>query len=474
MMPIASAAKSAAKDSAPATWAVMSAAVLGTALAYMSDDMLNLAVPSVARDLGADMTGVQWILNAYYVPLVAGTLVAGSVGDRIGHRRVFTAGTAVFVAGALGSALAQTVSWLVGARALQGIGAAMLLAAGLALVTRLSAPERRTRAIAQFLGLVAAVPALGPFVSGTLVELLSWRWLFVIPLVLPAIALLLLRIGVPETHRIPDRSLDAVGAMLLTGTIGTLAFALIVGSQQRGGLSIAALGLGAVGAAMFALVERRSPDPLLPLRLLRRRRFIGGNIVWLIAAMTSWGAVFFLAVMLQTSLRQSPFIAGLALTPIYLTMMIGSPLAGRLAERFGSGPPILIGLTVYVAGLLLLSRLTASSTVFPETLLAVEVFAVGMAIFTAPLAALTMLSLDQSDQGIASGMNNAVGQLAGLLAIIVLPAAAGLSGTGLGDPAFAAGFSRAMVVMAVLAGAGAVIAGIVLARRPGVVAHAPA
>lgn len=434
------------------------AAVMGTALAYMSDDMLNLAIPPVARDLGATVTDVQWILNAYYLPLVAGTLVAGSLGDRIGHRRVFTGGIALFVAGAIGCALAADVAWLIAARAVQGVGAAMLLAAGLALVTRLSAPERRTRAVAQFLGLVAAVPALGPFISGALVDLLSWRWLFIVPLVLPATALVLLRIGVPETPR-ADRPLDVGGAALLSAALASLGAALIVGAATSEWLvPTVLLGLALLALGAFVAWERRVPDPLLPLRLFRNRRFVGGNLIWMIGAMSSWGAVFFTAVMLQTTLAQPPLVAGLILTPIYLTMMIGSPVAGRIAERFGPAWPILGGQAVYVVGLVMLSRIGPGSSNFPETLLAIEVFAVGMAAFSAPLAAVTLSAVSEAEQGLASGMNNAVGQLAGFLAIVVLPAAAGLGGVVLSDPSFAAGYTRGLVTAAGFAAAGLVVA----------------
>jgi MFS family permease len=171
--------------------AVLFAAVLGTALAYMSDDMLNLAIPSVARDLGATVTDVQWILNAYYVALVSCVLAAGAIGDIVGHRRVFVAGILTFATGALLCASAPAVWLLVAGRFVQGIGAAMLLAAGLALVTYLNPPEGRSSAIGRFLGLVAAVPAIGPFASGALIDLLSWRWLFVVPLALPLVALAL-------------------------------------------------------------------------------------------------------------------------------------------------------------------------------------------------------------------------------------------------------------------------------------------
>jgi MFS family permease len=331
-------------------------------------------------------------------------------------------------------------------------------------LTAWNARSHGHQTLSQFLGLVAAVPALGPFISGTLVDLLSWRWLFIVPLVLPATALVVLRLGVPETPRARTR-LDVGGAVLLTVALGALSVALVVGATATAPLvPIAALAIALLAGIGFVTLERRVPDPLLPLRLLRHRRFVGGNLVWLIGCLTSWGAVFFTAVMLQTTLGEPPFVAGIMLTPIYLTMMIGSPASGRLAERYGPAPPILAGLAVYIGGLVLLSRLGPGSDLFPETLLAIEVFAVGMALFSAPLAAVTLSAVGEAEQGIASGLNNAVGQLAGLLAIIVLPAAAGLGGVALGDPSFAAGYAQGLLAAAAFAAVGLVVAAWTLIR----------
>ena len=431
---------------------VLAAAVLGTALAYMSDDMLNLAIPSVARDLGATITDAQWILNAYYVALVSCVLVAGSVGDIVGHRRVFVGGIGVFSVGAVGCALAPAVELLVLGRFVQGIGAAMLLTAGLALVSRLNAPEERGRAVGQFFGLVAAVPALGPFLSGALIDLLSWRWLFVVPLVLPALALVVTFRSVSETPRDSERGVNVSGGVFVFIALSALSAALITaavdpaGPMVRVGLAVAAL-----GGAAFIRNQRHAADPLLPFRFLRKRSFLGGNLIWLFACMTSWGAVFFVAVALQTTLDQTPMAAGLLLTPIYLVMMVGSPLSGKLADRIGSTRPILGGLLLYAGGLFLLSRITPASAVVPDVVTAILVMAMGMAVFTAPLAAVTMGALDEADQGVASAFNNEMGQLAGLLAIVLLPAAAGLGGVPFGDPRFALGYGQAMRVITALA-----------------------
>ena len=432
--------------------AVLVAAVLGTALAYMSDDMLNLAIPWVAEDLRATVTDAQWILNAYYVSLVSCVLIAGSIGDIAGHRRVFVWGILAFSAGAVGCALAPSVWLLVACRFVQGGGAAMMLTAGLALVTRINPPEERSAAVGMFLGLVAAVPALGPFLSGTLIELLSWRWLFVVPLVLPAVGLAIVRWRVPETPRADERRPDVRGALLAFLALAALSVALIAGAVDFiDPIPLPGFAIALTAAAAFLRHQRNTSDPLLPIHLLRRRVFVGSNVIWLIAALTMWGAVFFVAVMLQTTLGQTPIVAGLILTPIYIVMMAGSPLAGRLADRVGIRLPALVGLGVYAGGLFLLSRINADSGALPDVVLAVVVMSLGLSLFTAPVASATVGALEQSDQGVASAFNNLMGQLAGLLAIILLPAAAGLAGVEFGDPEFASGYGRALLVAAFLA-----------------------
>jgi EmrB/QacA subfamily drug resistance transporter len=418
----------------------------------MSDDMLNLAIPTVAAELGATVTDVQWILNAYYVALVSFVLVAGSIGDVRGHRMVFTTGIIAFSLGAMLCALAGGVPALVAGRFVQGIGAAMLLTAGLALVTGHTPPEDKNRALGLFFGLVAAVPALGPFLSGALVDLLSWRWLFVAPLILPVAALVVTRVRVPETVRAPGRRPDLLGAVLILIALGSLSVALIVGgSNPLAPVPLAALAIAAAAGVALVVVERRAADPLLPTGLFRNHLFLWGNTTWLLACLASWGAVFFLAVMLQATMGWRPLIAGLTLTPIYLVMMVGSPLMGKVADRVGVRAPIVLGLGIFAIGLFLLSRLGPGSDPVLGVGGALLVFAAGMAIFTAPLASVTIGALDDGDQGVASGVNNAMGQLAGLLGIAILPVAAGLAGVALDDDRFADGYVRALQISALIA-----------------------
>jgi MFS family permease len=392
--------------------------------------MLNVAVPSVAADLGGTVGDLQWVVNAYYVTLVAFVLVAGAVGDIVGHRRIFLAGMALFTVAALGCALAPSVWLLILGRAVQGIGAAFTLAAGLALVSRLISPAERGRAIGLFMGAVAALPALGPFLSGTLVDLLSWRAIFLAPLVFPALAFLIAKTRVPETPRAAGRHPDLLGASAALTSLAALTIALIQGPSDWGRpLPMTALAVALLAGGLFVLIEARVAEPMLPLRL---------------SYMVSSGTFFFVAVSLQTTLGYRPLVAGLALMPLYVVMTLGAPLSGKLADRIGPRTPTLVGLGVYGIGVWMLSGIGSSSDLLSGVLPGLIVMAVGAATFATPLTTATLGALDETDQGVASGVNNAVGQLAGLLAIAVLPAAAGLTDAAVGGPAFASGHTLAL------------------------------
>jgi EmrB/QacA subfamily drug resistance transporter len=445
--------------------AVVAAAVLGSALAFMSDDMLNVAIPSVAAELGGSVTDIQWIVNSYYVALVSLVLVAGSLGDILGHRRVFLTGLSVFAIGALVCSAAPGLWLLIVGRGLQGVGAAATLTAGLALVIRLIRPDDRSRAIGAFLAATAALPAVGPILSGVLLDLLSWRAIFLLPLVFPIAGMVLTRVFVPETVLVSGRRLDIRGTGSAFATLAALMVALIVGpGDWAAPLPVTAMAVAAVAASLFVILERRAVDPMLPLRLFRARVFLGGNVAWLLACMASSGAVFFIAISLQTTVGYSPLLAGLVLTPIYLVMMVGSPLAARWADRIGPTRPTVIGLALFSVGLWMLSRIGPESTLLADVLPGLLVMAGGMTTFATPLASATLGAVGDSDQGVASGINNMTGQLAGLLAIAVLPALAGLGGAGFGGPEFARGHTTALMIAAGLAAGACII--VALTFRP--------
>jgi EmrB/QacA subfamily drug resistance transporter len=438
---------------------IIAAGVLGSALAYMSDDMLNVAIPTMSNDLAVGVTEMQFVVNGYFVTMLALMLTAGSIGDIRGHRRTFLEGLVVFCVGAVICAFAPTVALLVAGRAIQGVGAAFLLASGLALVNGSFADDERGRAVGLYMGLTAVSTAAGPVLGGLLVDVLSWRAIFLAPLVFPLAAAIVTYLRVPETPADAERRPDAKGAALAFLTIAAFSFALIRGpADWFGGPVVAAIVIAMVGAVLFLRTQRRAEDPMLALDLFRSRTFSGGNAVTLISYLVSAGVFFFVVVHLQSTLGYQPAAAGAALMPLYIIMLIGSPLAGRIADRVGPRIPMVAGLGIIAVGVWWISTIGVGSRYLSGVLPALGVFSIGLALMGAPVTIAVLGSVGDQDQGVASGINNTVGQLAGLLMIAVLPAAAGLAGTGFDDPTFADGFERAMHICAGLAVAAAVIA----------------
>jgi MFS family permease len=388
---------------------------------------------------------MQWVVNGYFVTMLSLMLTAGSFGDIRGHRRTFLTGLAVFAGGAIVAASAPVVSLLVAGRAIQGVGAALLLACGLALVNGSFLEHERSQAVGVYMGLTAVVTAVGPVLGGLLVDLVSWRAIFVAPLLFPVAGALVTYTAVSETRPNPGRSVDTKGALFAFGTICTLSFALIRG--PTGWLRaevIVALAVAVLSAWAFVKSQRYGTDPMLPLGLFRNRTFSGGNAVTLVSFMVSAGVFLFLVVQLQTTLGYKPVGAGAAFVPLYVIMLVGSPQAGRLADKIGARVPIVAGNLILAAGVWWLSLVDARSEFLPDILPGMIVLAVGLATLGAPLTSATLSAVGEHDQGIASGVNNTVGQLASLLMIVVLPAVAGLSGKTFDGPEFADGYQLAM------------------------------
>jgi len=447
--------------------AIIAAAVLGSALAYMSDDMLNVALPTVSRDLAVNVASMQWVVNAYFVAMLSLILIAGSIGDRAGHRRTFLAGLAVFTAGALLSAGAPGVAALVAGRAVQGIGAAFVLASALALVSGSFSDGERGRAVGLYMGLTAVATASGPVLGGLLVDVFVWRAIFLAPLVFPLAAVAVTLTRVPETERATRRRPDAVGAGLAFVTISAFSYALIRGPGGWGRPEIlGAITVSALAGCAFLRVQQRSSSPMLPLRLFRIRSFSGGNAVTLLAYLVSAGAFFFLVVQLQTTLGYEPAAAGAALLPLYIIMLIGSPLAGRAADAVGARLPVVAGSLVLATGVWWLSFMDGDTQFLTQILPGLIILSIGLAMLGAPLTSATLGSVGERDQGIASGVNNTVGQLSGLLMIAILPAVSGLSGEELHGAGFSAGYTTAMQVCAGLALIAAALAALTVPSSP--------
>ncbi|MEU4329225.1 MFS transporter [Nonomuraea dietziae] len=424
---------------------ILAATVLGSGLAMLDSTIVNVALPALSRELGADMAGAQWTINAYTLTLAGLILLGGSLGDRFGRRKIFLIGTVWF---ALASALcgaAPNVETLVLARALQGVGGALLTPGSLALIQASFVREDRPRAVGAWSGLGGVASAIGPLLGGWLVQTAGWRWAFLINLPFAAIVVLTTLRHVPESkdEQAAGR-FDVLGSVLAALALAGITYGLIESGQPI------PLVVGLVLAVAFVAVQiRRSPDALVPVSLFNNHVFTAVNVVTLImyAAM---GVVFFLLTLqLIVVAGFSEVAAGAALLPVTVLMMLLSARAGETARRYGPRLPMTIGILVAGAGFLLMSTIGEGSSYWLQVLPAVTVFGLGLAAAVAPLTATVLATAEERYAGTASGVNNAVARTGSLLAVAAIPPFVGLVGDALGDPArFDVGFTKAMLISA--------------------------
>jgi EmrB/QacA subfamily drug resistance transporter len=450
-----------------ARWVVL-AAVLGSGMAMLDSTVVNVALPALGADLDAGIEGLAWTVNGYTLTLAAFILLGGSLGDRFGRRRVFVVGTVWFALASLLCGVAPSIELLVAARALQGIGGALLTPGSLAMIAGLFEGEERGRAIGLWSGLSGLASAVGPFVGGWLIEAAGWRWVFLINLPIAAVVVWVAQRHVPET-RDPDAAprMDVAGAALGAAGLAGVTWALVAAGES--GFSPAVLVAGAAGAlalAGFVLVERRSDHPMLPLGLFASRQFTAANAVTFLVYAALGGVVFAFVMHLQIVGGYSPLLAGTALLPVTALLLVLSGPAGALSERIGPRLPMSVGPLVSAGGVLLMLRIGERPSYLTEVLPAATVFGLGLAVTVAPLTAAVLAAAAARFAGIASGVNNAVARAASLLAVAVLPLAAGLSGDEYRQPdAFAAGFRLAALVCAALLAGGGLLAGLTIRRR---------
>lgn len=441
----------------PAARWILLATVLGSGMAFLDVTVVNVALPTIGTELEASVAGLQWILNGYTLTLASLILLGGSLGDRSGRRRVFLIGVVWFAAASLLCGLAPTARALVAARALQGIGGALLTPGSLAILQASFAPGDRARAVGAWSGLSGIAAAIGPFVGGWLVDVGSWRLIFLInvPLAVAVVAVAVRH--VPETRdRMSVGGLDVPGAVLIAAGLAAVTWALIeAGERGASGAVLAAGAAGLAALAGFVAVERHGRHPMLPLDIFRSRQFTAANLVTFVVYASLGSTFFLLVVNLQQVLGYSPVQAGLATLPITALMLALSARAGLLADRIGPRLPMTAGPLGMAAGLALLSRVQEGATYLGTVLPGVGIFGLGLALTVAPLTATVLASAAARHAGIASGVNNAISRGAGLVAIALIPGLAGLTGDAYRDPAvFAAGFRTAMLISAALAAAG--------------------
>ncbi|GLW06676.1 MFS transporter [Microtetraspora sp. NBRC 13810] len=446
--------------SATGRWVLLTT-VLASGMAMLDGTVVNVALPSLGEDLGAGMSGLQWTVNAYTLTLAGLILLGGSLGDRYGRRKVFLVGVVWFAVASALCGLAPNVEALVAARALQGVGGALLTPGSLAIIQASFVRSDRPRAVGVWSGLGGVATAVGPLLGGWLVETAGWRWVFLLNLPLAVLVLVVAVPHVPETRDTEATGrFDVLGAALAALALAALTYGLI-------DVQPVALAVGvALGAAFTWLEIRRSPNALVPVTVFRSHEFTAINLVTLVMY-AAIGVVFFLLVVqLQVSSGFSPIAAGMAMLPVTLLMLLLSARAGELAKRIGPRAPLTVGILLCGAALALLSRVGPGSSYVPDVLPAAVLLGLGLSAAVAPLTATVLATVAERYAGVASGVNNAVARTGGLLAVAAIPPLVGLTGATYTSPAaLTPGYRTAMLIGAALLAAAALLAFFTIRRN---------
>jgi EmrB/QacA subfamily drug resistance transporter len=438
---------------------VLAATVFGSAMVMLDGTVVNVALPTIGKHLHASLGELQWTVTAYTLTLAGLILLGGSLGDRLGRRKVFLIGVVWFALASALCGLAPDIGVLIGARVLQGVGGALLTPGSLAIIQATFAAEDRPRAVGAWSGLGGVAAAIGPIVGGWLVQAAGWRWVFLLNLPLAAVVLAVTVRHVPETRDEAARGgFDVAGAALAALALAGLTYGLIEAQEpsQMVAVVVAAL-VGVAAAAGFIVIERRrtrSPEkvpPMLPLDVFASRQFTAINIVTFLVYGAFGGLLFLLVLQLQVVSGFSPLKAGSALLPVTVLMLVLSARSGSLAQRFGPRWLMTAGITGTAIGMFLMGRIGPGASYFTDVFPAAVVFGLGLALTVAPLTATVLASADVRHAGVASGVNNAVARAAGLVAVAALPTAVGLGAASYHQPArFNHGFDLATTICAVV------------------------
>jgi EmrB/QacA subfamily drug resistance transporter len=440
---------------------------IGSLMVALDTLVVSTALSTIRLDLAASLEELEWTVNAYNLSFAVLLMTAAAVGDRLGRRRMYAAGLGLFTVASAACALAPGIGWLIAARAVQGAGAALVLPLALALVSAAFPPERRGTAIGIFSGLTGLAVASGPLIGGAIAEGLAWQWIFWlnVPVGLAAIPLVLRRLE--ESHG-PDTGLDLVGLALVTGGAFGLVWGLVRGNLAGWSSAevVVALAGGVALVAAFVGWERRVATPMVPLRLFRSQGFAAGNAATFFLVASLFGAVFFLAQFLQTSMGYGPLGAGVRLLPWVLTLFFVAPAAGALVDRFGERPFMVGGLVLQTVGMVWIALIAEPSLAYADLIAPLVVAGCGVSMAIPAAQNSVIGAVDAESVGKASGINSTMRELGGVFGIAILVAVFAGAGSYASPASFADGFTVAIGGSAGLAAVGAAIGLFLPGRRP--------
>jgi len=448
------------------TWVVglTSVASLMVALDLL---VVSTALSTIRDDLATSVELLQWTITAYGLAFACLLMTGAALGDRFGRRRMFTSGLVLFAAASAACALAPSIGWLIAARAVQGVGAALVLPLAVSLLSVAVPPERRGRALGIFEGVTGLATIAGPPVGGSLAQSVGWEWIFWINVPIAVALIFLAPTRISESHG-PDATIDIVGLLLVTGAGFGLIWALVRGDES-GWTSpgiLAALVAGAGLAVAFVGWERRNPEPMLPLGLFGSRAFSAGTAASFLGFAALYGSVFLLAQFMQTGLGYTPAEAGVRLIPWTGTLLLIAPLAGMLADRIGDRPVLIVGLALQAAGLAWLGLIASPDLGYAILAGPLVVAGIGASMAIPVLQNTVISSVAPDALGKATGVNNTAQELGGAFGIAILVAAFTAVGSYASTTTFITGFTTAIAVCAALAAAAALTACFVPGRQP--------
>jgi EmrB/QacA subfamily drug resistance transporter len=397
------------------------ATIIGSSVVILDGSIVNMALPKIAQDMHVGFASLQWITDGYLLSLSALILLGGSLGDIFGRKKVYLVGLAGFGVSSLLCALAPSVVVLIATRVLQGVFGALLVPGALAIINTTFAAKARGQAIGRWTAWSSIAVVLAPFLGGGILGVASWRWIFLVNIPLVIACFLLAFASVKETKDSRPRKIDSLGAALVTLSLVGITYGLIEGPAQKWALpAVAALGMGVALGAWFVTHELRVRDPMVQLSLFSSRNFTGSNIMTFLMYGALGGFTFALIIYLQTGLHMTALQAGLSLLPISILLMLFAGKVGRLSATYGPRLFMTAGPLLAAAGMTFLFFLKPGTAFITGVLPGVLLFASGLTLLVAPLTTTVMASVSEASSGIASGINNAVSRMAGLVVVAVL------------------------------------------------------